>query len=349
MGADADEAKKAEEAKGGKEKKVEEPEGLIDGFLDDDAFSLPESIEDEKESSEEEESTSTVTTPEGDAGGKNDEANEKDAGDKGGKPKVEDDESSESGTTIPKSRFDQVIAERNETRKANAALETRLAVLDELGKQSTKKEEKESEEDEEELDRPFMGSIRDFNEAVKAQAAEVADERVGSVREDLARFKLRQAEREFRGGHKDYDKIVYESGFFGKINDLAKAGDKEALGIVRDILSSDDGAAELYEAAREIQGLAPPKVDKIDADNWDQVQPVLERLGLTITEEKWAERRTITKGKKPAGKKETKKAQDEEESEDPNATLRGAPSGDGDAGKSTESESVELDKLFTNF
>lgn len=347
MGAEATETTAVEGTEDGK-KKVED---FIESFGEEDDFDMPEPGEDEKEGSEGDSSTSTGSTSDGDADGKEDDADETDSeerpkGKSGDKSEAEDDESSEAGTTIPKTRFDQVIAERNETRKANATLEARLAAIEEVRKQGAKKDEQESEEDEDDLDEPFTGTVRDFNKAVEDRAGKVADERIVSVRSDLSRFQLRLSEKEFRANNEDYDKIVYESDFFKKLSGLASDGDEEAQGIVRDILASDDPAAELYDAAREVQGLAPPTVEKLDANDWDQVGPVLKRLGLSITEDKWAERRKDSEDEKKSKGKKTDKPKEEDKGN--GDTLRGAPSGSGDTGKNTDSEDIDLDRLFPN-
>jgi hypothetical protein len=347
MGDTATEAKEGTEAQ-------EEKKDFFEAFASEDDFAPPTDEEDEKEGSQDDSSTSSDDTSEGDADGNKDVANETDSeGEGAGASDSDDDDESAAGETIPKGRFGKVVAQRNELREEVSQLKARLAAKDEVQKSQAKPEdEKKEDEDEEDLDEPFMGTRRDFREAVRKEAKAIAEEQTGSVRGEVTKLHMRMSEREFRQSHNDYDKVVYESGFMEKLQNLAKGGDREAQSIVRDILASEDPAAELYDAAREVQGLKPPAVDEIDADNWDQVKPVLDALGLKTTKEKWASRRkgatgdgdADAGGEKKAAKKSKKKSDDDSSGDA--GSLRKAPSGAGDTGKSTAPEVIDLDDHF---
>lgn len=335
----------------GDEKKPEEgkePEAEVTGIgiLDDEDFApeedfgepIPQDDEDKKDP-EDDPSKSTDDTPDDAAGGEGSGKKEGDESEESGKD--EGDGKDKKPDTIPYNRFAEVVKDRNELREKIGEVSGRLSTIEKDRVADVAKSKEEAEENDEELDEPFQGSNREFRDAVRVEAEKASTSKGAELEKEITRLTLRVSEREARDTYSDYDKIVNESGVMGELMKMADAGDAEARSTIRDILASKNPASKLYTFAREAQGLTPPRVDEIDPDKWDDVEPTLKKLGLNTTKEAWEARRS--KEKDDGGEKKKK---DSGKKSGAGGTLRDAPGGAGPDDKNDDDGDYDLDKLF---
>ena len=348
----------SEEEKPAEGEQKEAPETEVTGIeiLDDADFAPTEDFgpmepeDEEKKDAEDDSSKSSDDTLDGDAGGKGSDANEvdksgeksPDESDKLGKDgdKKRDDKDSKKGETeppetVPYSRFAEVVKHRNETREKLGELSGRLSAIEQS--KAAAAEKAKEEEDSEDDDEPFQGTNKEFREAVKAEAAKVAGSGNAKLEENVTRLTLRISEKEAREKYSDYDEIVTESGVLNNMFELAAKGDAGVKSTIAEILADKNPAGRLYETCRTILGKTPPRVDELDPDDWEQVEPTLKKLGLKTTKESWEARRD--KKDKPAEKKEKPGSK----------TLRSAPGGgSGSDGGNNSGGEIDLEEAFPN-
>jgi len=346
------------------EKETQEPKATGLEVLDDDMFKKEEDFgptepDDENKAPEDDSSKSSDETPESTAGGQDDgttgddkpeeepPAKEKSREEPPAEEKPEEKPPAEGGdkppATVPYGRFAEVVGDRNELREKIGNLSGRLSAMEGAAAAKAKTEAEKPEEEPEDLDDPITLTKRELREQIKVEAEKLAPEPDESLRQEVEQMNLRMSERDARADHKDYDDVVYGSGFFRELELAAKEGSDDAKETIREILASENPATEMYSFACDVQGKTPPDVKDLNADDWAQVEPVLKKLGLTTTEDKWKDRRGKSKETPP---KKEKGEEEEAPPADGDQTLRKVPSGDEPPKGGADDGEIDLDNMF---
>lgn len=347
-----------------KKEETQEPKATGIDILDSEMFKNeedfgPEEPADEKKETEEASSTSTDKTLESAAGGQEDgtTGNEKPEEEPPAKEKSQEEppakeksteeppakDGKEPPETVPYDRFAKVIGDRNELREKVANLSGRFDAMEKVAADKVKTDAEKPEEEPADIDDPITLTKRELQEQIREEAKKLTPEPDESLRQEMQQMNLRMSERDARADHEDYDDVVYESGFFRELELAAKEGSKDAKETIREIFASKNPAGEMYSFACDVQGKTPPDVKDLNADDWAQVEPVLKKLGLNTTEDKWKNRRG--KPKEEPSKKE-KGEEEEAPAPDGDQTLRNVPSGDAPPKGAADDGEIDLDKMF---